>query len=415
MSSFEYIESAVIFNLTNKENLRSFPYATQDFSIHGEVYKFLIDFFDKHGEFPDVATLCHNYPYLDKTANSVNYEYALDIFKDQILHRKVVSTINSVRDTVKTDPKTALSRLMIGLTDIEVSIDEDINSFSENSSKRLDEWRDRADIHNSDEGMMGIPTSLISINNTGVGWMGGDLIGLYARPMIGKTWMAIHSAATAIYNKKRTLFISAEQSVSSINMRLDVVLGKLLGYDFNHSSLRNGSQIDESRYLDYLEEIKGLELLVCDHISGRDSITVESIASLVRKHNPEFVIIDGIYLIDIPNKAQASWEKNHELVHAVKNLAKARNIPIMVITQANREARNIYEPPKPSHVAFGDGLMRAADVVLSMCQLENDESKRILEVQKYREGELAGKLLAMDWNVNNGTIKELPNFNFNDF
>ena len=402
MSSFEYIESAVIFNLTNKENLRSFPYATQDFSIHGEVYKFLIDFFDKHGEFPDVATLCHNYPYLDKTANSVNYEYALDIFKDQILHRKVVSTINSVRDTVKTDPKTALSRLMIGLTDIEVSIDED-------------EWRDRADIHNSDEGMMGIPTSLISINNTGVGWMGGDLIGLYARPMIGKTWMAIHSAATAIYNKKRTLFISAEQSVSSINMRLDVVLGKLMGYDFNHSSLRNGSQIDESRYLDYLEEIKGLELLVCDHISGRDSITVESIASLVRKHNPEFVIIDGIYLIDIPNKAQASWEKNHELVHAVKNLAKARNIPIMVITQANREARNIYEPPKPSHVAFGDGLMRAADVVLSMCQLENDESKRILEVQKYREGELAGKLLAMDWNVNNGTIKELPNFNFNDF
>ena len=224
MSSFEYIESAVIFNLTNKENLRSFPYATQDFSTHGEVYKFLIDFFDKHGEFPDVATLCHNYPYLDKTANSVNYEYALDIFKDQILHRKVVSTINSVRDTVKTDPKTALSRLMIGLTDIEVSIDEDINSFSENSSKRLDEWRDRADIHNSDEGMMGIPTSLISINNTGVGWMGGDLIGLYARPMIGKTWMAIHSAATAIYNKKRTLFISAEQSVSSINMRLDVVL-----------------------------------------------------------------------------------------------------------------------------------------------------------------------------------------------
>lgn len=101
-------------------------------------------------------------------------------------------------------------------------------------------------------------------------------------------------------------------------MRLDVVLGKLMGYDFNHSSLRNGSQIDESRYLDYLEEIKGLELLVCDHISGRDSITVESIASLVRKHNPEFVIIDGIYLIDIPNKAQASWEKNHELVHAVK-------------------------------------------------------------------------------------------------
>ena len=415
MSSFEYIESAIIFNLTNKENLRSFPFSTQDFSTHGEVYKFLTDFFDDHGEFPDVATLCHNYPYLDKTANSVNYEYALDIFKNQILHRKVVSAINSIRDTVKTDPKIALSRLMIGLTDIEVSIDEDINSFSENSNKRLDEWRDRADIHNSDEGMMVIPTSLVSINNTGVGWMGGDLIGLYARPMIGKTWIAIHSAATAIYNKKRTLFISAEQSVSSINMRLDVVLGKLMGYDFNHSSLRNGSQIDESRYLDYLEEIKGLELLVCDHISGRDSITVESIASLVRKHNPEFVIIDGIYLIDIPNKTQASWEKNHELVHAVKNLAKSRNVPIMVITQANREARNIYEPPKPSHVAFGDGLMRAADVVLSMCQLENDESKRILEVQKYREGELAGKLLAMDWNVNNGTIKELPNFNFNDF
>ena len=50
MPSFEYIESAVVFGLDNKTNLRSFKHAKKDFSKHNDAYNFVITYFDKYGE-----------------------------------------------------------------------------------------------------------------------------------------------------------------------------------------------------------------------------------------------------------------------------------------------------------------------------------------------------------------------------
>ena len=56
MPSFEYIESAVVFGLDNKTNLRSFKHAEKDFSKHNDAYKFVLKYFDKYSEFPDSDT-----------------------------------------------------------------------------------------------------------------------------------------------------------------------------------------------------------------------------------------------------------------------------------------------------------------------------------------------------------------------
>ena len=82
MPSFEYIESALIFNLDTKSNLRSFKHSGKDFAKHKDAYSFVVSHFDEYGEFPSPEVLSENFPTLDKTAQSVNFDYAIEIFKN---------------------------------------------------------------------------------------------------------------------------------------------------------------------------------------------------------------------------------------------------------------------------------------------------------------------------------------------
>ena len=414
MPSFEYIESAIVLKLDNKTNLRSFKYSAKDFAKHGESYKFIVNYFDKYGDFPTVDVLCENFPELDKTSQSVNFDYAVDNFKDQVLQRKIVKIVQLQRDIVKDNPKMALANLVNGLTDIDIMYDEDVSSYDSGDLSRLDEWKKRTQKRTLEDGLMGVPTSFISINSKGVGWMAGELIAMFARPTIGKTWMCVHSAATAVKKGFRTLLISTEMPISSISMRLDVVLANMMGYDFSHTALRRGDPINEDAYKEFLMNSNKKDLLVCDHISGQVGISIEAIASLVRKHHPDFVVIDGVYLISAGDSKKAIWEQSYSLFYGLKNLATSTNTPIMVSTQATREAANMFTPPRADQVAFGDALIRSADCAMSMCAIENEPNKRMIQFQKYRDGELPNDITAMQWNVDKGDILEIPNYKWSD-
>ena len=184
----------------------------------------------------------------------------------------------------------------------------------------------------------------------------------------------------------------------------------MMGYNLSHKAIRNGDDIDEEEYRIFLQALEDNKLLVCDHIEGAASITVDSIASLIRKHSPEFVVIDGVYLVSTSlNTKKAMWEQSHAVFYGMKNLCLSTNTPIFVSTQATREAGvDIYSPPRPDQVAFGDALMRASDVAMSMAKVEGEESKRLIQFQKYRDGQLTFDASMLNWDVDNGNIKEIP-------
>ena len=414
MASYEYIESALILNLDTKEKIRDFKYGAKDFAKHGDAYNFLNDYFDKYGRFPSKEDLCDNYPTLDGSAYSSNFEYSLEEFKQHVLERTILSSIREKvgRDgsRVKENPKKVLSDLMVKLTDIDVDFDEDVEAYDDGNLSRLDDYKERTRIREMGEGLMGVRTSHRSINTQGVGGMPGDLVAAFARPTIGKTWLCVHAAATAVVQGKRTLLVSSEMPIKAINMRMDVVLGRMLNYNFSHRNLRYGEPINEVEYQRFLEESNTKSLLVCDHIAGEMGISLNAIAGLIRKHNPEFVVIDGVYLISVSQGSKQAWEQSHMLFYGLKNLATSTNTPILVSTQANRDASSMFRPPKANEVAFGDALIRASDVAISMCKVKDAEDKRLVQFQKYRDGYLHKDLTAMQWDINYGDIKELEDY-----
>ena len=53
-------------------------------------------------------------------------------------------------------------------------------------------------------------------------------------------------------------------------------------------------------------------------------------------------------------------------------------------------------------------MLRASDVVMSMCMIEDESEKRLLAFQKYRDGLMPLNTAILDWQVNNGYIAEAP-------
>ena len=409
MESFEYIESGLVFGMQTRDDLKKFVYPISAFAKHGDAYKFALSHFDEYGEFASDTTLMENYPLLDSSARSLNLDYAIEVFSNQVVHRKVVGTFQENKLDVVDNPKRALVNIMSELNEIAVSFDEDISSYTDESAgeQRLEAWKKRREIREKGNGMLGIPTMFKSMNKTGVGWLDGEMISIFARPTIGKTWACVASAVDATLAGYKTLLVSTEMPRAQIEMRTDVVAANRLGYNFSHTAIKTGEPIDEQAYLEFLRDMGKESLLVCDHIKGDASISLAGIESLIRKHQPDFVVVDGLYLVSSGQGKKQMWEQSHALFYGVKNLAMAHNIPIMVSTQATRDAANIFEPPRPDQVAFGDALIRASDIALSMYGIIDNDKNRAVMMQKYRDGEMPFETATLHWDVDKGDIKEL--------
>jgi len=414
MENYEYVESGIILNIKEKSTLDSFPFKAKDFAVHGKAFTFLTNFYDDFQDFPSKKVLGENFPDLDINVPSTDFAYLTQEFRKQVIFRNVVEAFQRNKGKLKTDPKMALAKIMDGLEDINVVYDEDVTYYDSKLLDRYDQYKEKIKQRKFGDGLMGIPTPFRTINTTGVGWLPADLISMFARPTVGKTWMCVQVAATAIMKGYKTLFISSEMPTAAINLRMDVVIAKMKGYEFSHTALRSGDPIDEEKYKEFLTGLEEKKLLVCDHIEGESTISIRSIAGLIRKHTPDFVVVDGIYLVSSGDGRKAMWEQNHSLFYGMKNLCLATNKPIFVSTQATREAADVFTPPRVDQVAFGDALIRASDIALAMAKVEESDDQRMVQYQKYRDGVLSSDTSFLKWDVDKGHIEEINEFQTED-
>jgi len=245
MENFEFIESGIIFGLQDRVAFRKFRYSSKDFAKHGDAFKFVADHFDNYGETPSPESLCENFPTLNSAAQTLNFDYVLTTFQNQVLFRHIVSTFQENKELLSDNPKQALSQISHGLNDISAVYDEDVLFYNHKAEDRFTDWQHRIQKRTLGDGIMGIPTPFTTLNRAGVGWLPGELIALYARPSVGKSWMCVAAAVTAVMKGFKTLLITSEMPTAQMNLRTDVVLGHSMGYNFSHTALRNGNPINE--------------------------------------------------------------------------------------------------------------------------------------------------------------------------
>ena len=112
------------------------------------------------------------------------------------------------------------------------------------------------------------------------------------------------------------------------------------------------------------------------------------IPRIVREYSPDLLLIDGLLLVGAESRGQP-WEQIKDLSYGLKNLAIAKQVPLIVSHQATRSAHNTARPPGMHEVAYGDAFGQACDRVLALSRphVEQGEEELLrVTVQKFRKG-----------------------------
>jgi len=248
----------------------------------------------------------------------------------------------------------------------------------------------------------------------------GNLVVLAARPGLGKTALALnwllrssmshgrHAAFFSLEMSKEEVFNRLLASHSSLNVRA-LMSGDIDEHGDPDAPHAYGHQeAARERLLKARDELVQMPAYICD----RASITVHEITAMVDRlctqsdRRLDLVIIDYLQLISSPPDSRGAKlteaVRIGEISRALKLLAKDRGIPVVVLSQLNREVEHRqssrqHSRPQLSDLRDSGAIEQDADIVMFIHRRkrpvtaeddeDSDADKRAeLVVAKHRNG-----------------------------
>ncbi|MDR2677409.1 MAG: replicative DNA helicase [Puniceicoccales bacterium] len=216
----------------------------------------------------------------------------------------------------------------------------------------------------------GVSTGFIDLDRMLCGLHGGEVIVLAARPSMGKTSMGLNFAESAILppadrDRVPTLFFSLEMGSDQLAMRL--ICGRA-GIDM--SALRNGYTPagQESRLLSAAKEFSDAPLW----IDESSNLTILELRARARRACSQYkiglIIIDYLQLVSGMDSRTPREQQVAEISRGVKAMAKELKVPVVLLSQLNRESERDGRQPRISDLRESGSIEQDADVVLLLAR-----------------------------------------------
>ena len=244
--------------------------------------------------------------------------------------------------------------------------------------------------------MVGVPTGFAELDELTHGLHGGQLIILAARPAVGKSTLALDFARNAaIKHKRATVFFSLEMGRAEIAMRMLSAESQI-----PLQNMRKGSFADSdwTRLAAVRGQINDSPLFIDDS----PNMTLVEIRAKARRLNQrvplKMIVIDYLQLMTSGKKVESRQQEVSEFSRALKLLAKELNIPVIAISQLNRNSEQTKDKkPEISQLRESGSLEQDADVVILL------HREALGEREHPRAGE-ADLILAKQRNGPTGTV-----------
>ena len=244
--------------------------------------------------------------------------------------------------------------------------------------------------------LTGIPTGFTDLDAFTHGLHPGQLIIVAARPAVGKSTFALDIArAAAIKHKKATIFFSLEMGRAEIAMRMLSAESSIY-----LQSMRKGnvSEADWTRLAAVRGKINDAPLYIDDSPNMSLVEIRAKCRRLAQQVDLKMVVIDYIQLMSSGKKVESRQQEVSEFSRALKLLAKELGIPVVALSQLNRQAEQAKDKrPELSHLRESGSLEQDADVVVLL------HREGIFERDHPRAGE-ADLILAKQRNGPTGTV-----------
>ena len=211
----------------------------------------------------------------------------------------------------------------------------------------------------------GIPTGFIDLDYKTSGLQPSDLILVAARPSMGKTAFVLNIAQHVAFKQNRTV------AIFSLEMSKEQLVNRLFSLEsYVDAQLLRTGNLKDSDWEKLIEGAGtiGRSNLIIDDTPG---ISISEMRSKCRKykmeHNLELIIIDYLQLCDMSTK-QVNRNREQEVAQATRKaklLAKELNVPVVLLSQLNRESENRPAGrPELAHLRESGAIEQDADVVI---------------------------------------------------
>ena len=341
---------------------------------------------------------------------AVNIEHTAGIIKQKAILRQTIGIAYAgVRECMSCngDAPAVIDRLqqnILSVGSIETSGNDAVHVGS-----LFESAIDRYEAASLTTGITVVTSGYPDIDHITSGFQPGDMVILAARPGMGKTALALNIAQNAAESGTPVSFFSLEMGKNQLMTRL--IAGET---GINSRRLESGrlSTGDWDTLTGINQSISSLPLYIDDTADLHFSGFRRKLRIAFKKQGVRFAVIDYIGLM----KGEMSYGNRVEEVssvsRAIKMTAKELNIPILVLSQLNRNLEARFDKhPMLSDLRESGALEQDADVVMLLYREEmykkTDETRGTaeLEIAKHRNGACGIARLAFDATVT--TFKNL--------
>jgi len=326
----------------------------------------MTDMLKKAGELEEIGGAAYLATLVDYVPTAANISYYCKMVKEKSTNRKLISVATEI-----------VSRGYDEQADVEELLDKaqkEIYEISENKSRPQyvpvqavlkEAFNILKNLHDQKEHVTGVPTGYVDLDHKTAGFQPGNLIIVAARPSMGKTTLALNIAQYASAESKKkvpSVIFSLEMGKEELVMRF---LASIARVDFGRMRTGHFHDSDWPR----LTRAAGILHDAKIFIDDSPSISVLELRSKARRlkseHDIGLVIVDYLQLMKGSNNPESRQQEISEISRSLKALAKELNVPVVALSQLNRELeKRADKRPMMSDLRESGAIEQDADVIM---------------------------------------------------
>lgn len=370
------------------------------FSDYIDEYNFVRNHMSQYGQVPDRLTFANQFGDFDWIEVNENPNYLIDeLYRDRN-KRTLAKVFNGVRDRINAgDVEGAMALFTSSSQELVASTHIDCVDIIRDTA-RYDAYLERTQDFNK----FYVKTGFDELDELIGGW---DRLEEYAtivaRPGVGKSWVLLRCAMSAAEQGLRAGLYSGEMSETKVGYRFDTLAGHISNSGIIHgnSELMNNYKA----FLDSMESRFSGTLKVITPKMIKHAATVTDLEAFIEKEKLDILFIDQHSLMEDQRKAKDPVTRAANISKDLKNLQVLKRIPIITVSQQNRNMVDDNSVIDVSHIAQADRIGQDSTVVVF---LEQKNHVLTMHLAKSRDNG-AGVKLKYAIDLDKGIFQFVPN------
>jgi replicative DNA helicase len=299
----------------------------------------------------------------DAVPSAANLGFYLDIIREKHLLRSMIQTCTNV-----------ITRVQGHEGEVDQLLDEverDVLRISEErveaNTRTIKDLVRRAivtieEFHQRQGMLTGLSTGFPDLDRMTTGFHGGEMIVIAARPSVGKTSLAMNICEHVAVDMRQPVGVfSLEMTAESLVLRMLCSRSRV-----NLRSVREGflAERDFPKLTGTAGKLANAPLFIED-TSGLSILQLRAKAR--RMHNQygiKLFVVDYLQLLhSTARRAENRQQEIADISGGIKALAKELNVPVIVLSQLNREVERDRREPRLSDLRESGSIEQDADLV----------------------------------------------------